>query len=1019
MTRETRDLRAAYRIRSLFGVGLVALAAVLAFTPIVPSAGAIDPTPAPTEIPTPAPDPTPAKALLTLATSVDNSGGGTATATDWLLTATGATTISGRTGDPAVTDASVDPDTYVLTEAGGPAGYAAGAWSCTGGTLTGDSLVLAAGETARCSITNTFIPLDPTPAPTPVADPTPDPTPAPDRTPTPDPTNAPDPTPTPTPDPTPEPTPTPTPDSTPIPTPTPEAARGYLSMSADAPTEGRRRVDPGSIVTVYLSARVLDEAKDVRVVAVIPDGWSVAGAAGGSVDRDRGTVTWGESDLEADARVAETLRLRAPNRSSEGRPAFDAVLEARLEHAEFVIDSATVRLRVAPEIIVEHVAFARVDDVSQVPTYLAPDAPLDGVGQMELFRVRFQVRNADLLPTMLTPRLQYRLAGVAEFSYVPNDGPAEDVPFYFGTEWRPVAGGEGTLPGPEEEWISAWELREHDRDDDTQEPAGGRRLMQASGARAFNLAGDSYSEIEFTVRSSLDLPFDQGFELRLVDGGRAIRGAVTAVVRSGPRPPIVLSPGQRSGIYVGPPVDARRSPVSEVDFPLVMPDVMAAAWPGSNAAPRYRLAIAVPTIPGTQAPLNAPGTSPHVPDVSLVSDTCAICHRTHVAQGPTLLTSGTPQSTLCFSCHDGTGSDLNTKAQYDAAPANNSTTRSYYRHDATVPTTHTLAQGNEFGGVSNRHSECGDCHNPHNATTGDSTQTTTGWTVAGRNATISGVSVVNSTTPGAPPTYTFLDGAVGSQPTREYQICFKCHSGFTTLDSNAGQPFSAYVLDKAIELNPANESYHPVEEAGTNATTAMGLSLDGTSPYKQWNFATNSTIRCVNCHGDPQKYNATTPPAAGSDLAPHTSQFRGILIQGYKDRVLRTATEAYGAADFALCYVCHAEEPFTNSPSTRTNFRYHRLHSLGLMGAGDNASTDINTAGAGQGNAICAECHFRIHSTALRTGTQGAYTRLVNFAPNVTASTDRGVLEFAPRSGTTSGTCTLTCHGQDHNPKTY
>jgi hypothetical protein len=175
----------------------------------------------------------------------------------------------------------------------------------------------------------------------------------------------------------------------------------------------------------------------------------------------------------------------------------------------------------------------------------------------------------------------------------------------------------------------------------------------------------------------------------------------------------------------------------------------------------------------------------------------------------------------------------------------------------------------------------------------------------------------------------------------------------------------------------------------------------------------------VNCHGDPGKYSTTTPPAAGSDLAPHTSQYRGILIQNYKDRTLRTADEPYAAADFALCYVCHAEEPFTNSPSDLTNFRLHRLHIKGLSGAGTNGSTDINLAGAGKGNAICAECHFRIHSTAIRTGTQGAYTRLVNFAPNVTASTDRGILAFTPRSGTTPGSCTLTCHGQDHNPKTY
>ncbi len=276
------------------------------------------------------------------------------------------------------------------------------------------------------------------------------------------------------------------------------------------------------------------------------------------------------------------------------------------------------------------------------------------------------------------------------------------------------------------------------------------------------------------------------------------------------------------------------------------------------------------------------------------------------------------QAALCFTCHDGSGSNLDTQAQFTnpAVPANDAATRSYYRHDAatapTVPNTHSLAGNDEFGGVSNRHSECGDCHNSHIASSTASTQLSDGWTVAGQQTAVSGVSVANGAA-GSAPTYTFLNGTVGSAPTREYQICLKCHSGFTTLPSSAGQPPSRQALDKGIELNPSTSSYHPVEAAGTNATAQMAGSLAGTSPYKLWNFTTDSTVRCVNCHGDPGKFDATTPPAAGSDLAPHTSQFRSLLIQGYRDRELKGRYEAYAAADFALCYVCHAEAPFRNS----------------------------------------------------------------------------------------------------------
>ncbi|MBW8777442.1 MAG: hypothetical protein JF596_21360, partial [Stenotrophomonas sp.] len=92
-------------------------------------------------------------ATLTLVKTVTNDNRGTATTADFTLTAAGPTSISGTSGAPAVTDAPVSSGTYTLTETN-LAGYAAGAWSCTGGTLTGNSLVLSNGDDAECGITN-------------------------------------------------------------------------------------------------------------------------------------------------------------------------------------------------------------------------------------------------------------------------------------------------------------------------------------------------------------------------------------------------------------------------------------------------------------------------------------------------------------------------------------------------------------------------------------------------------------------------------------------------------------------------------------------------------------------------------------------------------------------------------------------------------------------------------------------------------------------------------------------------
>lgn len=87
-----------------------------------------------------------------------------------------------------------------------------------------------------------------------------------------------------------------------------------------------------------------------------------------------------------------------------------------------------------------------------------------------------------------------------------------------------------------------------------------------------------------------------------------------------------------------------------------------------------------------------------------------------------------------------------------------------------------------------------------------------------------------------------------------------------------------------------------------------------------------------------------------------------------------------------------------------------------MTGAGS-GGLDIDIAGAGQGNAICAECHYRVHSTKLAPwGPNQNYSRGVNFAPNVEpVSGQLGPLW----SGPANKTCTLVCHDKTHNPKSY
>jgi Doubled CXXCH motif (Paired_CXXCH_1) len=805
-------------------------------------------------------------------------------------------------------------------------------------------------------------------------------------------------------------------------------------MTSDAPAGGRHRIDPGSELTVRLSAHVETPAIAVRLVAELPYGWTVLDPDGGVVDSTARTITWLVGDVADQMRAVFAPRLRAPLRSTAGEPAFTGTFAARLEHVDGIVATDSASVLVAPELIVAHSVFAQVAPVSQDPAYLATDRALTDVLRFDAFRIRFQVRNADLPEARFAPNLQYRVGGFGIFADVPVGDAVAGLPFYIGAEWRRTGVGTGTVPGQPQESISAGEMIVRDTDDPTQAPATGRRVMGRAGTAGIAVPGDSYTEVEFSVRASIDLPPGAWFELRLTDRGHAIPGATIASVVAESTPRVELTAGQQGGVPVGPPADAQPSNprgIASLDFPLVTPGVIAATWGNPGGLPVYRLAVAVPGAPDAQPQLGAPDLSPHETSPSLDSDTCAQCHSAHTASSSPLLSasgstppgstsyllpsltgvgsmalsataSSSPSDAICLTCHDGNGASSKVQSPTAAAiSAVDQSSSEYFSHDAASDAT----------------LQCATCHNPHIATGAPAIQTATGWTIAGAQLSVSGSVALNGNA-GTTPTYTIQDGSAGHQPTREYELCLKCHTG-EAVASNAGQPPSRYQLDKGIELNPANYSYHPVEGAGRNTTAAMALSLAGTSPYKMWNFTTDGTVRCVNCHADSSKYSSTTAPAAGSDLAPHSSQYRGILIQNYRDRVLKSSGEAYAAADSALCLVCHAEEGFvSNASGAPTNFRLHQEHLTGLAGKG-NGGTDIDTPGAGQGNAICAECHFRIHGTALayQVGDR-SNTRLVNFAPNVLPEGATGTLKWTA-TGVGTGTCTLTCHGYDHVAKSY
>ena len=62
-------------------------------------------------------------------------------------------------------------------------------------------------------------------------------------------------------------------------------------------------------------------------------------------------------------------------------------------------------------------------------------------------------------------------------------------------------------------------------------------------------------------------------------------------------------------------------------------------------------------------------TNPHG-GFSNSTQLCQICHAPHEAPGNSLV-RGTPESALCFTCHNGTGSNYNIETQMNHDPATN------------------------------------------------------------------------------------------------------------------------------------------------------------------------------------------------------------------------------------------------------------------------------------------------------------------------------------------------------------
>ncbi len=200
-------------------------------------------------------------------------------------------------------------------------------------------------------------------------------------------------------------------------------------------------------------------------------------------------------------------------------------------------------------------------------------------------------------------------------------------------------------------------------------------------------------------------------------------------------------------------------------------------------------------------------------------------------------------------------------------------------------------------------------------------------------------------------------GAGTQQITYEYELCLRCHGDTAKGPARVSRQFPQ--LNTRLEFQDANgqNSFHPVMVPGRNPLV----------PSLKAPWTTASQMTCGDCHN-----NDGGPGAGGTGPAgPHGSAYAPLL-----ERPLSFADSAATYANSALCYKCHS---FVN-----TAWRDHVRHI---------------------GYTSCETCHDA-HGSPI--------AHLMNFDPTVVT----GARNY--KTGTIGhGTCTLSCHGKEHNGTSY
>ncbi len=305
----------------------------------------------------------------------------------------------------------------------------------------------------------------------------------------------------------------------------------------------------------------------------------------------------------------------------------------------------------------------------------------------------------------------------------------------------------------------------------------------------------------------------------------------------------------------------------------------------------------------------------------VAADGCISCHLPHSAQqGEELLklsAAGAGMETNCYAnCHNSSTYAVNIYDKFLAA----------YSHPIRdYPGKHSQKENKEIYlrlplPADYKHVQCVDCHNPHRAGK-DGVPLAAAPSISGALRGVSGVTL----------------GGVTVTAQKEYEICFKCHSGTSAADFaglSSQRPVRIYqTYQEELRFAVANPSAHPVIQDRQDIPGISGTGRSLISTYQ----GSMKRIYCIDCHD------------------PHGSSEAHILTGGNYDNF----PSSDGTASYPLCFRCHDKTYLLTSSASAA------LHTSHVSTHTDKAS--------------CSACHDPHGVSSVLGGTLANASHLINF----------------------------------------